>query len=81
MNFDLDESHRIIRATAQRFAHDVIAPRAYELATSTEVPYDLIAKMGEVGFMGIPFARAHASARACISHIRSIAHVRMHASH
>jgi len=56
MNFDLDESHRIIRATAQRFARNVIAPRAYELATSAEVPYDLIAKMGELGFMGIPFA-------------------------
>lgn len=56
MNFDLDESHRIICATAQRFAREVIAPRAHELATSTEVPYDLIAKMGEVGFMGIPFA-------------------------
>ncbi|MDP2228006.1 MAG: acyl-CoA dehydrogenase family protein [Moraxellaceae bacterium] len=56
MNFDLDESHRIILATAQRFAREVITPRAHELATSTEVPYDLIAKMGEVGFMGIPFA-------------------------
>lgn len=56
MNFDLDTEQRLIRDTARRFARDVIAPRFYELSTRREVPYDLIAKMGELGFMGIPFA-------------------------
>lgn len=56
MNFDLTEEQHIIRDTARRFAKDVIAPHFYKLSTTNEVPYDILAKMGDMGFMGIPFA-------------------------
>lgn len=55
MNFDLNEEQRMIRDTARRFAKDVITPRFYELATTKDVPYDILEKMGDMGFMGVPF--------------------------
>ncbi|MGB4342227.1 MAG: acyl-CoA dehydrogenase family protein [Moraxellaceae bacterium] len=55
MNFDLTEEQHIIRDTARRFAKEVIAPHFYKLSTTNEVPYDILAKMGDMGFMGIPF--------------------------
>lgn len=55
MNFDLTEEQSIIRDTARRFAKEVIAPHFYKLSTTNEVPYDILAKMGDMGFMGIPF--------------------------
>jgi alkylation response protein AidB-like acyl-CoA dehydrogenase len=55
VNFDLSEEQRIIRDTARRFAKEVITPHFYKLSTTTEVPYDILSKMGAMGFMGVPF--------------------------
>ena len=55
MNFDLTEEHNMIRNMARSFAQEVIAPRAEEMETTGKYPYDIIAQMGELGIMGIPF--------------------------
>ncbi|MDQ1238263.1 MAG: hypothetical protein QG577_448, partial [Thermodesulfobacteriota bacterium] len=55
MNFDLTEEHNMIRNMARSFAREVIAPRAEQMEATGEYPYDIIAKMGELGMMGIPF--------------------------
>lgn len=55
MNFDLTDEQKMIRQMARDFANEVIAPRAEEMETTGEYPYDIIEKMAELGMMGIPF--------------------------
>ncbi len=52
-NFDLGETADMIRATAQNFAQDEIAPRAAEIDRSNQFPRDLWPKMGALGLHGI----------------------------
>jgi len=55
MDFDLMNEQKMIRELARDFAEKVIAPRAEEMERTGEFPYDITAKMGELGMMGIPF--------------------------
>ena len=55
MDFDLTNEQKMIRELAREFAEKVIAPRAEETERTGEFPYDITAKMGELGMMGIPF--------------------------
>ncbi len=55
MNFDLSDEHRMIRDMARKFADEVIAPRAEEMERTGEYPYDIMAQMGELGMMGLPY--------------------------
>ena len=56
MDFDLTEEHTMIRDMCRDFTTEVIAPRAEELERTGEFPYDIIAKMAELGMMGIPIS-------------------------
>jgi len=56
MDFDLTEEHEMIRDMCRDFTTEVIAPRAEELERTGEFPYDIIAKMAELGMMGIPIS-------------------------
>ncbi|MBW1870243.1 MAG: acyl-CoA dehydrogenase family protein [Deltaproteobacteria bacterium] len=56
MDFDLTEEHAMIRDMCRDFTTEVIAPRAEELERTGEFPYDIIAKMAELGMMGIPIS-------------------------
>lgn len=53
MNFDLSEEQIAIRDAARDFAETEIAPTAVERDLSGEFPKDIIAKLGELGFMGM----------------------------
>ena len=55
MNFDLTNEQKMIREMARDFAEKVIAPRSEEMEKTGEFPYDILAKMGELGMTGIPF--------------------------
>ena len=59
MDFDLTNEQKMIRDMARDFADKVIAPRAEEMEKTGEFPYDIMAKMGELGMMGIPFPEAY----------------------
>ena len=59
MNFDLNEEQSIIRDMARRFAADVIAPEFQKLSTYSDVPYDILDKMADMGFMGVPFSEEY----------------------
>jgi short/branched chain acyl-CoA dehydrogenase len=41
------------------FADNVVAPAAYEYDTKRELPYGIIAQMGELGLFGLPFPREY----------------------
>jgi alkylation response protein AidB-like acyl-CoA dehydrogenase len=55
MNFELPEADEFLRRTVREFAEREIAPIAEELDRSKSFPYELVAKMGELGWLGIPF--------------------------
>ncbi len=55
MNFDLSSDHELMRRTVRDFAEQEVAPVAEELDREKRFPYELVRKMGELGWMGIPF--------------------------
>jgi short/branched chain acyl-CoA dehydrogenase len=58
-DYDLtDEETRLI-AEVRDFADTVVAPAAYEYDTKRELPYGIIAQMGEMGLFGLPFPREY----------------------
>jgi short-chain 2-methylacyl-CoA dehydrogenase len=55
MDFELSDEQRLLRDTVRDFARQEVAPVAEELDRNKAFPYELVAKMGELGLMGIPF--------------------------
>jgi len=53
MDFDLTEEQRLVRDTARDFAAREIAPKASEIDKSGRWPAEIVAKMGELGFLGM----------------------------
>lgn len=53
MNFELNETHKMIRDTARQFALDELAASADERDEKELFPYEQIKKLGELGFMGM----------------------------
>src|SRR5438552_5762859 len=62
MNFELDSETQLLRRTVRDFAEGEIAPVAEHLDRTKAFPYDLVAKMGELGWMGIPFPEEYGGA-------------------
>lgn len=55
MEFDLADHHRLLRDTVRDFARQEISPVAEELDRTKQFPYDLVRRLGELDWMGIPF--------------------------
>ncbi|HEY8000607.1 MAG TPA: acyl-CoA dehydrogenase family protein [Solirubrobacterales bacterium] len=55
MDFQLSDEQRLLRDTVRDFARSEVAPVAEELDRTKAFPYELVAKMGELDLMGIPF--------------------------
>ena len=53
MDFELSDEHEAIRRTAREFAARSVAPIAAEIDKQARYPKELVAEMGELGFMGI----------------------------
>lgn len=53
MNFQFTEDHNMIRESAMDFAINEIAPSAVQRDKDAEFPFDIVKKMGELGFMGM----------------------------
>ena len=51
MDFDLSPDHDLIRRTVRDFAEQEIAPVAEELDREKRFPYEIVAKLGELGLM------------------------------
>ncbi|MFN8161201.1 MAG: acyl-CoA dehydrogenase family protein [Solirubrobacterales bacterium] len=59
MDFELSDEQRLLRDTVRDFARAEVAPQAEELDRTKAFPYELVAKMGELGLMGIPFPQEY----------------------
>jgi short-chain 2-methylacyl-CoA dehydrogenase len=64
MNFDLTEDQKAIQRLAREFAQNEVRPRAEEMDREEAFPYELVADMAELGFMGLPFPEEYGGAGA-----------------
>ena len=55
MDFDLSPDHELIRRTVREFAEGEVAPVAEELDRTKSFPYEIVAQLGALNLMGIPF--------------------------
>jgi alkylation response protein AidB-like acyl-CoA dehydrogenase len=55
MQFDLSEEQEQIRRLVRDFADGEVRPVAEELDREKRFPYEIVAKLGELGLMGIPY--------------------------
>lgn len=53
MNFTFTEEQLMIKQTAKEFAETEIAPSAVDRDINAEFPYEIVKKLGELGFMGM----------------------------
>jgi short/branched chain acyl-CoA dehydrogenase len=62
MNFDLSDDHELLRRTVREFAEGEVAPVAGEYDRNHAIPYEIIAKLGALNLMGIPFPEEYGGA-------------------
>jgi short-chain 2-methylacyl-CoA dehydrogenase len=55
MQFDLTDEQREIRQLVRDFADGEVRPVAEELDREKRFPYEIVAKLGELGLMGMPY--------------------------
>ncbi len=55
MDFQLDDETLLLQRTVREFAREQVAPAAAELDRTHSFPYELVARMAQLGWMGIPF--------------------------
>ncbi|HZU40941.1 MAG TPA: acyl-CoA dehydrogenase family protein [Solirubrobacteraceae bacterium] len=55
MQFELDDDTKLLQRTVREFAQAEIAPVAEALDHEKRFPYEIVRRMGELGWMGIPF--------------------------
>jgi alkylation response protein AidB-like acyl-CoA dehydrogenase len=59
MDFDLSPDHELIRRTVREFAEAEVAPVAEDLDRTKSFPYEIVAQLGKLGLMGIPFPQEY----------------------
>jgi short-chain 2-methylacyl-CoA dehydrogenase len=64
MDFDLGDEHVAIRETVRSFAESEVAPVAEELDREKRFPLDLVARLAELGLMGVPMPERYGGAGA-----------------
>src|SRR5215469_7748211 len=62
MDFELTEEQRMIRDTARDFATREVAPKAAELDKTGRWPTEIVAKMAELGFLGVAIPQEYGGA-------------------
>src|SRR5262249_41381308 len=62
MNFDLTEEQQLVQQTARDFATREIEPKAAELDKNARWPTEIVARMAELGFLGLAIPSEHGGA-------------------
>src|ERR1700690_3996575 len=62
MDFELTEEQRMLRDMARDFAQREVAPKAAELDKSARWPSEILAKMAELGLLGVAIPQEHGGA-------------------
>jgi alkylation response protein AidB-like acyl-CoA dehydrogenase len=64
VNFDLTDEQKDIQRLARDFAQQEVKPVAEELDRTKSFPYGIVAKLGRLGLMGMPFPEEYGGAGA-----------------
>jgi alkylation response protein AidB-like acyl-CoA dehydrogenase len=59
VDFDLSPEHELIKRTMRDFAEGEVAPVAEELDRTKAFPYQIVAQLGRLNMMGIPFPQEY----------------------
>jgi short/branched chain acyl-CoA dehydrogenase len=59
VDFELSDEQKLIQGTVRDFARQEVAPVAEELDREKRFPYEIVAKLGGLGLMGIPFPQEY----------------------
>ena len=59
MDFELPESHRLLRQTVRDFAEREVAPKASEWDREERFPHEIVPKLAELGLLGIKIPEAY----------------------
>jgi short/branched chain acyl-CoA dehydrogenase len=59
VDFELSDEQKLLRDTVREFARQEVAPVAEELDRTKSFPYEIVAKLGGLGLMGIPFPQEY----------------------
>src|ERR1700761_8932268 len=62
MDFELTDEQKMIRDTAREFAAREVAPKAAELDKTARWPSEIIAKMSELGLLGVAIPQEYGGA-------------------
>jgi short-chain 2-methylacyl-CoA dehydrogenase len=64
MDFNLSDEQKAIQSLCRDFARDEVAPHAEAMDREARFPYEIVAKMAELGLFGLPFPEAYGGAGA-----------------
>ncbi|GAB4109651.1 MAG: acyl-CoA dehydrogenase family protein [Roseiflexaceae bacterium] len=59
MEYELPDDLKLLRKEIRSFAEKEIAPIAREIDEEERVPFEMLKKAGELGFIGVPFPEAY----------------------
>ena len=62
MNFKLSEEHQLIRASVREFCQKYVEPAADEIDQQARFPEDIVKKLAEQDWLGIPFPEEYGGA-------------------
>ncbi len=62
MDFALSDDHQLLRQTVRSFAEQEVAPVAGELDLAKAFPYEIVARMAALGWMGISYPEQYGGA-------------------
>ncbi len=62
MRYKTSEEHEALRAVIREFAETEIKPIAFMLDKENQFPRDAVEKLGEMGYMGIPYEKKYGGA-------------------
>jgi len=55
MDFNLSEQEKMLQSMAKGFATKSVQPRAGDIDTTGQFPFDLVKEMGSLGYRGLPY--------------------------
>jgi butyryl-CoA dehydrogenase len=62
MDFKLSEEHQLIRASVREFCHKYVEPAADEIDQQARFPEDIVKKLAQQDWLGIPFPEEYGGA-------------------
>ena len=55
MDFNLSEQEKMLQSMAKESAAKSVQPRASDIDTTGQFPFDLVKEMGNLGYQGLPY--------------------------